>query len=287
MKIAIMPNLTREKAREVTESCCRELEKLGIEYVFSSVLRDELKEFPSSVFCEDTDFVDTADYVISIGGDGSMLRAAKIAAKKNKKILGINAGRLAYLCSLDANELQLLSALKEEKFTLQNRMMMKAELFRGNSKISENFCINDIVVSRVADIGLIELSVRANGKNIGNYLADGLILATPTGSTGYSLSAGGPIVEPTLDAIVLSPICPHSLAVRPYVFSSSTVFEISCRLRAGDVNVGFSCDGEKTILLDESSVIRVTMAENSAQFISIKSDNFIDVLNKKLEIKKM
>ena len=287
MKIAIMPNLTRDTAREVTDNCCRELEKLNIEYVFSSALREELKEYPAKAFCEDADFVDSADYVISIGGDGSMLRAAKIAAQKNKKILGINAGRLAYLCSLDANEMHLLSALKKENFSLQSRMMLKAELFSENRKISENFCINDIVFCRVADIGLIDLSVCANGKNIGNYLADGLILATPTGSTGYSLSAGGPIIEPTLDAIVLSPVCPHSLAVRPYVFSASTVFEISCRLRAGDVSVGFSCDGEKTVLLDESSVVKVTKAEASAQFISIKSDNFIDVLNKKLEIKKM
>ena len=287
MKIAIMPNLTREKARDVTESCCRELEKLGIEYVFSSALREQLEKYPSRVFCEDEEFVDSCDYVISIGGDGSMLRAAKIAAQKNKKILGINAGRLAYLCSLDADELHLLSALKEENFTLQSRMMLKAQLFREEKKISENLCINDIVFSRVADIGLIDLSVHANGKNIGDYLADGLILATPTGSTGYSLSAGGPVIEPTLEAIALSPICPHSLAVRPYVFASSTVFEVSCRLRAGDVNVGFSCDGEKTVLLEEGAVVKVSKAESPAQFISIKSDNFIDVLKKKLEIKKM
>ena len=282
-----MPNLTRETARAVTKSCCNELEKLGIDYCFSSALREELKNYPLSAFCEDDCFVDESDYVISIGGDGSMLRAAKIAAQKDKKILGINAGRLAYLCSLDENEMHLLSALKEDKFTLQSRMMLKVEHFRDEKKISENFCVNDIVFSRVADIGLIDLSVRANGKSIGDYLADGLILATPTGSTGYSLSAGGPVIEPTLEAIALSPICPHSLAVRPYVFSASTIFEVSCRHRAGDVNVGFSCDGEKTVFLDEKDVVKVSKADTSAQFISIKSDNFIDVLKKKLEIKKI
>lgn len=287
MKIALMPNLTREKAREVTAKCCEQLKKLGIEYYFSSLQRDLLREYPDAFFRDEACFIDECDYVIAIGGDGSVLKAAKEAAVKGKKILGINAGRLAYLCSLDADELDLLSALKDGNFVVQNRMMLNAELYCNGELIHSEICVNDIVFARGSEIGLVDLSVRANGKSIADYLTDGIILATPTGSTAYSLSAGGPILEPTLEAMVLTPVCPHSLAVRPYVFSADTLFEVSCRNREGSVSVGFSCDGAKTVPLCETCVVKVKKSDITAQFISIKSDNFIDVLNKKLELKKI
>lgn len=282
MKIAVIPNLTRNRAKEVTAAVCKELERLDINYCFSSQLRTELTDFNDCVFASPDDFIKDADMVISVGGDGSMLRAAKLAANEKKNVLGVNAGRLAYLCGLDSDELHLLSCLKEGKFAVQTRMMLSAEVYRDNKKVYSAQCLNDAVFSRGTDLRLIDLSVKTGGRDIADYLADGAIFATPTGSTAYSMSAGGPIVEPTLEAILLTPICPHSLAVRPYIFSGDSEFEVSVKDESTE-EVFLSCDGGEAIKIKRNDTVKIKKSDITASFISIKTDNFIDVLNKKLE----
>lgn len=286
MKIAIIPNLTRVKAKSVTENICKELSRLDIKYCFSEHLKNELDNISGALFEKSSELIKNSDMVISVGGDGSMLRAAKLAAEENKNILGVNAGNLAYLCGLDSNELSLLKELKNGSYTVQNRMMLDVECIRNGITEFSDTCINDVVFARGKSFGLIDLSVKANGKPIADYSADGAIFATPTGSTAYSMSAGGPIVEPTLDAILLTPICPHSLIFRPFIFSPSTEFEITPKNVKDDNEIYFSCDGRDEIKIKKSSVIKVKKSQIKASFISIKSDNFIDVLNQKLEFKK-
>ncbi len=282
MKIAVIPNLTRSKAKSITYTLCRELEKLGIQYCFSSEQTAELEGIDNSFFESPDAFIKDSDIVISVGGDGSMLRAAKLAAYENKNVLGINAGRLAYLCGLDSDELNLLSFLKEEKYTVQTRMMLSAEVYSDGKQIYSSQCLNDAVFNRGNGLRLIDLSVKTGGRDIADYLADGAIFATPTGSTAYSMSAGGPIVEPTLEAILLTPICPHSLAVRPYIFSGDTEFEISVKDENTN-DVYLSCDGSENVKIGKNDIVRIKKSHITASFISIKTDNFIDVLNKKLE----
>ncbi len=284
MKIAIIPNLTRHKAREVTESLCRELQKEGIDYCFSLQLKEEFPDFPDSYFEDADSFVKNSDMVISVGGDGSMLRAARLAAKENKNILGINAGRLAYLCGLEKEDLHLLSLLKTGEYKIQRRMMLSVTVMKHGRVIYNTDCLNDAVFSRGASLQLIDLNVKADGRNIADYLADGAIFATPTGSTAYSMSSGGSIVEPTLEAILLTPICPHSLAVRPYIFSGSTEFDVTIKSVDGRCNdVLLFCDGADAVKIDADCTIKIQKSDITSDFISIKTDNFIDVLNKKLE----
>ncbi len=284
MRIAVIPNLTREKAKEVTLNICVELEKNHIDYHFSEELRDEFPEFADSFFMSPTEYVKSADMVISVGGDGSMLRAAKLAAAENKNILGVNAGRLAYLCGLDADETGLLSCLKNGRYTLQRRMMLEVNVIKNGEIIYSDVCLNDAVFSRGANLRLADLNVKTGGRDIADYLADGAIFATPTGSTAYSMSAGGPIVEPTLEAVLLTPVCPHSIAVRPYVFSGNAEFEVSVKALSGTAdNVLLSCDGSEGIIIDKDCVVKIRKSDISATFAAIKTDNFIDVLNKKLE----
>lgn len=284
MKIAIIPNLTRHKARDVTEALCLELHKEGIDFCFSLQLRDELSDFPDSCFEASDSFIKNSDMVISVGGDGSMLRAAKLAAKENKNILGINAGRLAYLCDLDMGDFNLLKLLKTGEYKIQKRMMLSVSVIKNGKLIYSADCLNDAVFSRGASLQLIDLNVKADGRNIADYLADGAIFATPTGSTAYSMSSGGSIVEPTLDAILLTPICPHSIAVRPYIFSGSTRFDVTIKAVDGRCNdVLLFCDGSEAVKIDADCVIKIEKSDVTSDFISIKTDNFIDVLNKKLE----
>lgn len=282
LKIAVIPNLTRSKAKEITMAVLRELEKNDIQYCFSENIKDELTEIPDSAFCKAEEFIKSSDMVISVGGDGTMLRSAKLAADENKNVLGVNAGRLAYLCGLDSDELQLLSCLKSGAYTVQKRMMLSAEIYRNNEKVYSARCLNDAVLSRATGLRLIDLSVKTGGRDIADYLADGAIFATPTGSTAYSMSAGGSIVEPTLEAILLTPICPHSLAVRPYIFSGDAEFEVTLK-NEETKEVFLSCDGGEAVRIGENDVVRIKKSDIKASFISIKTDNFIDVLNKKLE----
>lgn len=283
MKAAIIPNLTRDKALEVTYAVCRELEKNSIEYCFSSEIKEFIPDFSDCVFEEADSFIENADIVISVGGDGSMLRAAKLAANAGKNVLGINAGRLAYLCGLDADEIHLLSYLKSRKYTIQRRMMLSAKVFKNDELIYSAQCLNDAVFTRGKSLRLIDLSVKTGGRDIADYLADGAIFATPTGSTAYSMSAGGAIVEPTIDAILLTPICPHSLAVRPFVFSGTSKFEISAKSNEDRNDVFLSCDGGEPVRITADCSVSIEKADITASFIAIKTDNFIDVLNKKLE----
>ena len=284
MKIAVIPNLTREKAREVTLNICRELEKNDIEYCFSDELRSDFPELDDSFFVSPLSFIKESDMVISVGGDGSMLRAAKLAAVENKNILGVNAGRLAYLCGLDADETGRLSCLKSGKYALQQRMMLEVSVIKNGELIYSDICLNDAVFSRGANLRLVNLNVKTAGRDIADYIADGAIFATPTGSTAYSMSAGGPIVEPTLEAVLLTPVCPHSIAVRPYIFSGSAEFEVSVKALSSTAETAvLSCDGSDGILIDKDCIVKIKKSDISACFAAIKTDNFIDVLNKKLE----
>lgn len=287
LKIAIIPNLTRIKTAQVTRSLCDELKKLQIDFCFNEELKGFFEDFPDSYFEKSTEYIRNSDMVISVGGDGSMLRAAKLAAAENKNILGINAGRLAYLCGLDAHELSLLSMLRDGNYTVQKRMMLDARVYSAGECIYSAQCLNDAVFNRGGNPRIIDLSVKTGGRDIADYLADGAIFATPTGSTAYSMSAGGPIVEPTLEAVLLTPICPHSLAVRPYIFSGDSEFEVSVKDTGEAVtDVYFACDGEDAVRIDRASVVIIRKSDIKASFVSIKTDNFIDVLNKKLESKK-
>lgn len=286
MKVAVVPNLTRERAMAVTEDACRRLKELGVDFAFDVSLKDSLRRIDGAGFESEPSLYGECDTVIAVGGDGSVMRAAKTAAKYGKRVLGIKAGRLAYLCGLDAEETELLSCLLTGEYSVCRRMMLRAELIKNGEVVHSENCLNDIVFGRGTDIALCEVNVNVNGKPTADYVADGVIVATPTGSTAYSMSAGGPILEPSLDAVLLTPICPHSLVSRPYIFSSDTVFDVICTPMRQGAETGFSCDGGDTVRLCTGDSVRICKSEMYADLISVKQDNFIDVLNRKSELKK-
>ncbi len=280
MKIALLPNLTRSCALEVTKAVCNCLGSLQVPYYFEDSVQNQL---PAQYhFLPTESLLSDCDAVIAIGGDGSLIHAAKKAVAYQKPVLGVNAGNLAFMAGIEKNELHLLKDLIEGKYAIDPRMMLEVccKSPKDNAEKSLGCCLNDVVVARGEQIKLIHLDVYADKKHINHYYSDGIILSTPTGSTAYSLSAGGPVVDPKIESILLTPICTHSLFARSLIFESNA--EICVKIPENGEDIYISCDGEPSSQILPGSVLTVKKSQNYADFIRIKNDSFIDVLNSKL-----
>lgn len=278
MKIALLPNLTRKEAFDVTAGICESLSGLGAEIFFSPEYKTEF-EFTGACFLPQKEAIAGCDAVIAVGGDGSIIHAAKLAVMEKKPILGVNAGRLAFMAGLEDNELHLLSRLIDGDYTLDKRLMLKTCIKRGDELISSDYCVNDCLVTNEEKQRMTAIDVALNGTRFNSYLCDGVLVATPTGSTAYSLSAGGPIVDPELESILLTPLCPHSLVDRSLIFRPDAVISVV----SGEENpLCISNDGTEPIVIEPGCRVEISRAEFTANFIRIKSDNFIDILYKKL-----
>lgn len=280
MKIGIVPNLTREKALEVTVNTTECLEKLNIDFYFD---KSTITDFP--ILISEDKFLDdlysSVDIIIAIGGDGSFIHTAKTAALHNKPVLCINAGNLAFLAGLEGNELELLEKLISGEYTIDKRLLLEVSAQNDSECKFMGYCLNDVSVARGKDIRLIDLDVFCDKRKINSYRADGVIISTPTGSTAYSWSAGGPVIDPNLQCIMLTPICTHSPLNRSLVFDDKSRLTVKASMNSVQ-EISVSTDGEKSVSLPSNTEIRISKSELYAEFIRIKSDEFFDILNSKL-----
>lgn len=279
MKVGIIPNFTRTKTLEVTKNTILHLEKFNIEYFFE---RTYINNFPIQI--DESRFIDNlfelCDLTIIIGGDGSFIHAAKDAALYKKPVLCINAGNLAFLAGIEGNELHLLENIITGKYCKDKRMMLEVILKDNEKEQLMGYCLNDVVIARFGDIKLIDLDVFCNNKKINSYRGDGVVISTPTGSTAYAWSAGGPVIDPDLSCITLTPICTHSPLNRTFVFNDDSVLTI--KDIESNQKICLSTDGDKSLELNENFDILVRKSNYYAEFIRIKPDEFFDVLNSKL-----
>lgn len=280
MKIALLPNLTRECALQVTVDVCANLRRFGISYGFEDALRGQIPG--ETAFFPTEQLLSDCDAVIAVGGDGSLIHAAKKAAAYQKPVLGVNAGNLAFMAGVEKNELHLLKNLMTGEYVTDARMMLEVfcQTPTKEAPVSLGYCMNDVVIARGEQIKLIHLDIFADKQPVNHYYTDGIILSTPTGSTAYSLSAGGPVVDPKIESILLTPICTHSLFARSLIFESHS--EISVHIPSDAEDIRISCDGDPSFTVEPGSVLTVKKAKRYADFIRIKNDSFIDVLNSKL-----
>lgn len=279
MKISIFPNFNNDGVLQTCEEICKELDKLGIEYSVAKCNEsDETGTLP--LFFDTNELIENCDIVIVVGGDGTTLNVAKAASLHNKLTLGINAGRLGFMSGLERDELSLLNRLVSGEYEVEERMMINARLMSENG--TQNFiCLNDAVITRGDLARLIDVTVKSDGRVITKNRADGMIIATPTGSTAYSMAAGGPVVSPDNSCFVVTPICPHSLVNRSIVFSSDKELEITVENDKNNTSY-LSIDGEKSVTVTKNSKIIISKSEYVAKLIKIKPDSFYEILNKKL-----
>lgn len=279
MKISIFPNFNNDGVLQTCEEICKELDKLGVEYSVAKCNEsDETGTLP--LFFDTDELIENCDIVIVVGGDGTTLNVAKAASLHNKLTLGINAGRLGFMSGLERDELSLLNRLVSGEYEVEERMMINARLLSENGA-QDFICLNDAVITRGDLARLIDVTVKSDGRVITKNRADGMIIATPTGSTAYSMAAGGPVVSPDNSCFVVTPICPHSLVNRSIVFSSDKELEITVENDKNNTSY-LSIDGEKSVTVTKNSKIIISKSEYVAKLIKIKPDSFYEILNKKL-----
>lgn len=274
-RIALIPNLTKNGAYEESLKAIRLLKSFGGKILMTADLSEKYSDNDIAFFESHEVLIQKCDAVVTIGGDGTIIHAAKHAANFEKPLLGINMGRLGFVAELEPNELPMLERLFSGDYNVEKRQMLKVTL-KSKSGSKSFFALNDAVISRGSMTKIIDLDVWLKKSYICHYCADGLIVATPTGSSAYALSAGGPVIEPSMSCILMTPICSHSLFSRPVLFNPSSEILVNAASRE-DTDLTLTIDGETTIPITADDTVVITTAEIYAELIVLKDKTFYRV----------
>lgn len=279
--ITIATNYRIPEKAEVAKQAALRFLGYGAELILPNYAKLAIGEAPGVRFTAPERMYDNIDLVVVVGGDGSVLDAARRAAPKNIPILAINKGRLGYMTSLEVSELDLIEKVMNGDYYFDDRTMLDVELRHNGKPLYVSRALNDAVVSNGSIAKIVDMQLIADGKSVGVYRADGLIVTTPSGSTAYSLSAGGPIMSPDVPAICATPICPHSFKDRPIVFSDESVIEIK-NICEREPYLYLSIDGRINVRFMRNQVVRIAKSKHVAKLIRVKEHNFYTDLCAKL-----
>jgi len=226
-----------------------------------------------------TDIAQAGDLVLSFGGDGTLLRTAHLTGPNDIPLLGVNIGRLGFLADIDVDQLyEALESVAAGNYSVEERMVLEARVDAAH--FDTEWAVNEFVVDRSGAAGLIKIEVEVDDTPLNTYWADGLIIATPTGSTAYSLSTGGPIIAPGVDAMILTPIAPHTLTVRPIVLPGDST--ITCRVRDDDQPYVFAADGRSTLFEEHNRTFTIERAHHTVNLVKLPDQHFFHTLRSKL-----
>ena len=279
-KLLIKPNLTKKHAANCARKAAAILGKLGAEALMEEALAPEFGGGENLHFLPEEAAMAECSACIAIGGDGTIIHAAKAALPWGKPVLGINLGRLGFLAALEPDQLDLLKKLVTGDYQLEERMMLEVILESAGSR-QEYSALNEAVLSKGETSRIVDLEIACQGRPVSRYRADGIIAATPTGSTAYALSAGGPIVDPLVECITLTPICPHSLFSRTILLGGDS--EITIRAQGADVSPLFlTIDGQEGIPVRREDRLLIRKSPTAARLINLTGKRFYEVLNDKL-----
>lgn len=278
----IYTNKHKDKDLQTTERIRSFLEEKG-QKVTLKIKEADWKTVPESDEAKDIPL--DIDCMIVLGGDGTVLQAAREIKRLLVPIIGVNLGTVGYMTEIEpANLEEALDRLVKGDYKKERRMMLNGKVIRSDGTEEEGWALNDIVISRSGSLQIIKFNIYINGQFLHNYNADGMIVTTPTGSTGYNLSAGGPIIEPKAKLIMLTPICPHSLNQRSIILSPEDEIEIEIPIgREGQCQtVEANFDGSHKVALSTGDRIRIVQSEKITEFIQLNQVSFLEILNKKM-----
>ena len=285
MKVVLSPNPYRDRGLKVAIQAKRVLERAGVRTAVCLPFELEganRSELPGELaYSEMEKELPGADMLICFGGDGTILHAARDAYPWDIPILGVNMGSVGFMAELEHGELEKLAQIGTGKYPTELRMMLDVAVRRGREVLRRDVALNDAVITKGAVARVIDLAVRADGVRIYDYSGDGVILSTPTGSTAYSMSAGGPIVEPTAENILVTPICAHSLQAKPLVMGRDRL--VSVRLgRTARKTAYLSVDGGRAFKLSGGDVVEVRRSQKYTRLVRLTAHSFYENINQKL-----
>ncbi len=282
MKFGIVANKLKKDVENVINMIINEISNHKYQLVLADELKDIIKynKEPSLNinFVKREEIINHCNILISIGGDGTMLSSAFLVRNSNIPLLGVNFGKLGFLAEFDLDSLKIfLNEVEEKKFVVEDRIALVAKCENSSDDL---FAINDIVIDKGPWQKMIELEIYIDDEYVTSFMADGIIIATPTGSTGYSLSTGGPIVNPKADVITLSPIAPHTLTMRPLVISSKQKINIIAYSPFEKIQV--SSDGQRVSYFKPPVKILIEKSNNPIKLVHLSKNNYYEILRSKL-----
>lgn len=279
MKAVLYPNFQKKNALSCALNVCDVLDKSGIQVSISAEYKKEFSGKPFVLFEDIDEAVRTSDIVIAIGGDGTILRCAKFLIGTDAKLLGINTGTLGFMAGLEADELDKLSRLTTGEYDISERMTIDV-VIHGKDGDTVFTALNE-VSARSGSFRISDFEVYADSYLVGKYRADGVLFSTPSGSTAYALSAGGPVIEPDLECIEMTLICPHSLFSRATLFSAHKKLKLIDKT-AGAQSIVISVDGEVNYRIGENEAIEIMRGRNNLKFVNLVGNSFHESLCRKM-----
>lgn len=285
MRVLLSSNPYRDKGLRTAVEAKSVLKEAGIESIIClpfQLRKGERLHLPDHVRLGTQEIeLPHVDVLICFGGDGTLLHGARDAVRFNLPILGVNMGSVGFMTELERTELHMLQKLAKEEFYTERRMMLKVRHYRGDTLYSEEIALNDAVVSKGSMARVSEMEVYADKHKVTTLMGDGVIFATPTGSTAYSMSAGGPIVDPESQCMLMTPICPHQLGSRPMIIPPERT--ITVRLPRGSKKFLFiALDGGKPFRVTGQDRVEITRATEETHLLRLTNRSFYDILHHKL-----
>ncbi len=282
MKIAVLVNTDKPKAIQCSKNITRMFLEINTEILMLCENKNLFKGLDITFYNSLIELFENCDIAVTVGGDGTIIHNAKYATIADKPLIGVNVGRLGFAADVEPDNIEELKRLVTGDYIIQNRMLLDVTVKHLSGKEDRYIAVNDAVVARGQLSRIIDITVSHNNSKISTYHADGVLFSTPTGSTAYSLSAGGPVIYPEMECILLTPVCPHSLMSRSVLFDSEAVLSIKVNYPE-NASVILSIDGEINVDILDTDVITVKKYPKSLKLLSVHNCNFYQLLNEKLK----
>lgn len=277
----IYPNMRKGDAVALVPQVCARLRRDGVRLILPMQMRAAAPEVPGADYMETDEAIRVADAAVVLGGDGTMLRIARAAAQNDVPLLGVNVGHVGFMTELEPGELGEMEKLFDGYSSIDSRMMLHVSVIRNQRAVYENDALNDIVIAKGTAFRVVRVCISADDEEVTSFNGDGVIVATPTGSTAYGLSAGGPVIEPSAENMAVIPICAHALAAKSFVFSPERRIMLTASCEGGS-EVFVSADGGQGFAVRPDDRVIITRSPLRTRLVRLKGISFYKILQQKL-----
>ena len=277
----IYPNMRKGDAVALVPQVCARLRRDGVRLILPMQMRAAAPEVPGADYMETDEAIRVADAAVVLGGDGTMLRIAQAAAQNDVPLLGVNVGHVGFMTELEPGELGEMEKLFDGYSSIDSRMMLHVSVIRNQRGVYENDALNDSVIAKGTAFRVVRVCISADDEEVTSFNGDGVIVATPTGSTAYGLSAGGPVIEPSAENMAVIPICAHALTAKSFVFSPERRIMLAASCEGGS-EVFVSADGGQSFAVRPDDRVIITRSPLRTRLVRLKGISFYKILQQKL-----